>query len=133
MADTSHLKPGQKITAARTPPAAPAQAPAAAAVVHPVPTAAVEHGHPGPRTYIMVAVWLAVATAIEVGLYYIDMPSGLFIAILMLLMIVKFATVVAYFMHLKFDAPIFRRLMVTGIALALSVYVIVLATFGLFR
>lgn len=130
MADTSHLKPGQKITAARTPPAAPAPA---APAVHPVPTAAVEHGHPGPRTYVMVAVWLAVATAIEVGLYYIDMPAGLFIAALMFLMIIKFATVVAYFMHLKYDAPIFRRLMVTGIALALSVYVIVLATFGLFR
>jgi cytochrome c oxidase subunit 4 len=98
-----------------------------------VPLSGVEHAHPGPRTYIAVAIWLALATAAEVALYYLDMPDGLFIGVLMFFMIIKFTLVVAYFMHLKYDAKIFRRLMVTGIALALSVYIIVLATFGLFR
>jgi cytochrome c oxidase subunit 4 len=134
LADTSHLKPGQKMTP--TPAAAPAPAVAPEAgevtVAHAV-TPAGEHAHPGPRTYIFVAAWLAIATAIEVGLYYIDMPAGLFIGALMLLMIIKFTTVVAYFMHLKYDAPIFRRLMITGIILAIAVYMIVLTTFGLFR
>jgi cytochrome c oxidase subunit IV len=99
----------------------------------PVAPPSVEHAHPGPRTYIAVAVWLALATAAEVALYYVDMPDGLFIGLLMFFMIVKFTTVVAYFMHLKYDARIFRRLMVTGIALAIAVYMIVLTTFGLFR
>ena len=98
-----------------------------------VPSPRIEHGHPTPRTYILVAVWLAIATALEVGLYYLDIPSGLFIALLMFFMIIKFTLVVAYFMHLKFDAKIFRRLMVTGLGLAIAVYAIVLATFGLFR
>jgi len=124
VADTSHLQPGVK-------PSVKPQSPVA-----PMPgghATAGEHGHPGPRVYVLVAGWLAVATAIEVGLYYLDMPHGLFIGLLMFLMIVKFATVAAYFMHLKFDAPIFRRLMVTGIILAIIVYSIVLTTFGLFR
>ena len=134
MADTSHLKPGQKMPSRPASTVAPPPEAPAAERVAPVHVAADdEHGHPGPRTYVMVASWLAVATAIEVGLYYIDMPVGLFIGALMFLMVVKFATVVAYFMHLKYDAPIFRRLMVTGIVLALAVYIIVLATFGLFR
>ncbi len=93
----------------------------------------VEHAHPGPRTYIAVAIWLAIATAAEVALYYVDIPDGLFIGALMFFMVVKFTTVVAYFMHLKYDARIFRRLMVTGISLAIAVYMIVLTTFGLFR
>jgi cytochrome c oxidase subunit 4 len=132
MADTSHLKPGQKMTPAPAPAAAVAVDEGAATIAHPIsPTA--EHGHPGPRTYIIVAAWLAVATAIEVGLYYLKMPKGLFIGLLLFLMLVKFITVIAYFMHLKFDAPIFRRLMITGVVLAVAVYMIVLATFGLFR
>lgn len=98
-----------------------------------MPLSGVERAHPGPRTYIAVAIWLAIATAAEVALFYLDMPDGLLIGSLMFFMIVKFTMVVAYFMHLKFDARIFRRLMVTGIALALTVYIIVLATFGLFR
>jgi cytochrome c oxidase subunit IV len=118
VADTSHLQPGRpQTTAAVTADGVVADA----------------HAHPGPKVYIQVAAWLALATAIEVGLYYLDMPHGLFIGLLMSLMIVKFATVAMYFMHLKFDAPIFRRLMVTGITLAIIVYLVVLATFGLFR
>jgi cytochrome c oxidase subunit IV len=114
VADTSHLKPGQR----------PQVAP---------PGEDHAQTHPGPKVYIQVALWLALATAIEVGLYYLEMPSGLFIGILLFLMIVKFVTVAAFFMHLKYDASLFRRLMVTGIMLAIAVYMIVLATFGLFR
>ena len=97
------------------------------------PLSGVEHAHPTPRTYIAVAIWLAIATAAEVALFYLDLPDGLLIGLLMFFMVVKFTMVVAYFMHLKFDARIFRRFMYTGIALAVSVYMIVLATFGLFR
>ena len=101
---------------------------------HPEHTGAtVEHPHPEPRTYVIIAIWLAIATAIEVGLYYLEMPDGLMIGLLLFFAIVKFTLVVLYFMHLKFDAIIFRRLMMTGIVLALSVYIIVLLTFGILR
>ncbi|HEX8099723.1 MAG TPA: cytochrome C oxidase subunit IV family protein [Actinomycetota bacterium] len=85
--------------------------------------------HPGPREYVMVAIVLAIATAIEVGWYYLNVPHALFIAALLLLSLLKFTLVVLWFMHLRFDARIFRRLFMTGIVLAIAVYAIVLATF----
>ena len=101
---------------------------------HPEHTGAtLEHPHPEPRTYVIIAVWLAIATAIEVALYYLEMPDGLMIGLLLFFAILKFSLVVLYFMHLKFDAIIFRRLMMTGMILALSVYIIVLLTFGILR
>ena len=44
-------------------------------------------------------------------------------------MTIKFLTVVAYFMHLKFDAPILRKAFYTGLILALCVYLVALSTF----
>ena len=86
--------------------------------------------HPGPRQYVFVAIWLAIATAIEVAWYYLDIPHALFATLLLILAFVKFSLVVLWFMHLRFDSPIFRRLFVTGLLLAITVYVIVLVIFG---
>jgi cytochrome c oxidase subunit 4 len=86
--------------------------------------------HPGPRQYVFVAIWLAIATAIEVAWYYLDVPHALFATLLLILAFVKFSLVVLWFMHLRFDSSIFRRLFVTGLLLAITVYVIVLVIFG---
>lgn len=89
--------------------------------------------HPGVREYVVVAVVLAILTGLEVGLFYMDfIPQGINVAALMVLMVLKFATVALWFMHLRFDSRIFRRLFVTGIILAISVFTIVLLTFGVF-
>lgn len=90
-----------------------------------------EHAHPGPAEYIKIAVILAVATLLEVALYYLEfLPDGLIVGLLMFFMVVKFALVVLWFMHLRFDSILFRRLFVTGIVLAIAVYTVVLLTFG---
>jgi cytochrome c oxidase subunit 4 len=89
--------------------------------------------HPGPREYIKVAIALAVATAIEVALYYLNMPHVLFVTLLLFFAIIKFSLVVLWFMHLRFDSPIFRRMFVTGLGLAITVYLIVLTIFGVFQ
>jgi cytochrome c oxidase subunit IV len=90
-------------------------------------------GHPGPRQYVIVAVVLAVVTAMEVTLFYLDfLPSAVVVASLLVLMAIKFALVVLWFMHLRFDSAIYKRLFVAGLALALSVFIIVLVTFGVF-
>ncbi len=90
-----------------------------------------EHTHPGPAEYIKIAVILAIATALEVALYYLEfLPDGLIVGLLMFFMVVKFALVVLWFMHLRFDSILFRRLFVTGIVLAIAVYTVVLLTFG---
>jgi cytochrome c oxidase subunit IV len=83
-----------------------------------------EHEHPGERTYIKVAVILSAITLVEVIIYYLGLPKDLLVGILLVLSSVKFATVVGYFMHLKFDDR--RLLYIFGGALGLAL-VIVLA------
>ena len=62
-----------------------------------------EHEHPGERTYIKIAVILAIITVIEVAIYYFDMPRSVLVTALLFFSAIKFATVVGFFMHLKFD------------------------------
>ncbi|MEO5839383.1 MAG: cytochrome C oxidase subunit IV family protein [Acidimicrobiales bacterium] len=86
------------------------------------------HKHPGDKQYIVVALVLGLFTAIEVLTYFIDFKWAA-IPTLLGLMVIKFVMVVLYFMHLKFDSPVFMRLFIVGIVLALSVYCIMLAAF----
>ena len=89
------------------------------------------HGHPSDRFYIVVALILAVLTAMEVAASYIDL-GGAFLPILFVLMAIKFFMVVSFFMHLRFDNKIFRNLFYSGFVLAIVVYVAALATFQVF-
>ena len=95
---------------------------------HEAPAAHGAHEHPTPQKYVGVAMILAFVTAIEVALYYLDMPDKVLVALLMGLAFIKFGMVAAYFMHLKFDGRLLRRLFVTGILLAMFVYSIALVT-----
>ena len=71
--------------------------------------------------YIKVAVLLAVLTAAEVMLYFVD-TGPIEVPGLLILMVVKFWIVVAYFMHLRFDSKLFTWMFVGGMVLALAVY-----------
>lgn len=101
-----------------------AGAPSGLGLVHHAP----EHSHPSPVKYVGIAILLAVITALEVALYYINMPEALMVSFLMVLAVMKFTMVGAFFMHLKFDSPMLRKLFITGIILAGVVYTIVLLT-----
>ena len=92
-----------------------------------------EHASHGPTDtqFITIFFILAVLTAIEVAVSYIDI-GPLFIPVLLGLMVVKFFTVVFYFMHVKFDHKLFGRLFYIGLFLAVVVYSGVLATFQFF-
>jgi len=107
-----------------SPPELEAGAPSGLALVHHAP----EHTHPTPAKYVGIAILLAVITAVEVALYYISMPEWLVVSFLMVLAVMKFVLVGAFFMHLKFDSPMLRRLFITGIALAGVVYAVALFT-----
>jgi cytochrome c oxidase subunit 4 len=85
-----------------------------------------QHAHHSPGQYVFIAVVLGVLTAIEVWLSYTDISHTAQTVMLVALMVLKFALVVMYFMHLRFDKPVFRRLFVTGLVLALGVFIIVL-------
>ena len=98
--------------------------PSGLALVHHAP----EHTHPSPVKYVGIAVLLAVITGLEVALYYIHMPEALLVIFLMILAVLKFSLVAAFFMHLKFDSPMLRRVFIAGIILAGVVYFVALAT-----
>jgi cytochrome c oxidase subunit 4 len=82
--------------------------------------------HPSPRTYVKVAVILAIITALEVAIYYVPSIRDFLVPSLLIFAVIKFVMVGAYFMHLKFDSPIFRRFFMVGIFLALAVFGVVL-------
>jgi len=87
------------------------------------------HKHPSEIEYVKIAVFLAVVTAAEVGVYYINSLKPYLRPILGVMMVVKFIYVAAWFMHLKFDSKVFRRFFILGIVLALLVFGVVLLTF----
>lgn len=93
-----------------------------------------EHG-PSDRSYVMIALFLAVLTAIEVALFIFEdnIAEGLGVGsvqiALILLMIIKFWIVGAYFMHLKYENPILTKLFVSGLVLAIFVYLVMLSAF----
>jgi len=89
------------------------------------------HVHKPNSFYIKVAIALALVTAVEVGLYYLDIGK-LFLPALLILMVVKFVTVVSLFMHLRFDNRLFSWLFYSGLFLAVGVYLAALLTFRVF-
>ena len=75
------------------------------------------HDHPSQKQYIYVALLLAGITLAEVLVYYVESLGVILNYILIVMSVIKFAIVVLWFMHLRFDSRLFRRLFVTGIVL----------------
>jgi cytochrome c oxidase subunit IV len=96
--------------------------------------AAAEHhvGHPGPREYVTIAVILAAITAVEVAVYYLDALRAVLAPILIVLSLTKFALVALFFMHLKFDSRFFSVVFVTGLLVAVGVFVVFLSMIRVF-
>ena len=89
--------------------------------------------HPTDKTYVKIAIILAVLTAAEIATYPAEEALGSFvIPILLVLMVIKFWYVAAFFMHLKFDTKMFSWVFVTGLLTATAVYIVALATFQYF-
>jgi cytochrome c oxidase subunit IV len=90
-----------------------------------------EHDHPSDWLYVKIAIILAVITAGEILLYVVedDLSRSVVVPSLLIMMAVKFVIVASYFMHLKYDNPIFRRVFYFGLLLALGVYLITMTAF----
>lgn len=89
-----------------------------------------EKGHPGPAEYSKIGLILGVITAVEVALFYMDMAQWALVAILILLSATKFGFVVLWFMHLKFDSQLFSAPLVIGMAFAVALFAVLLASLG---
>ena len=89
--------------------------------------------HPSERSYVAIALILAVLTAAEVATFYFEEQlGGLLIPALVVMMIVKFFLVIMWFMHLRFDHNLFTRVFLSGLFLAVGVYIVALMTFKFF-
>jgi cytochrome c oxidase subunit 4 len=85
------------------------------------------HEHPSNALYWKVGLFLAVLTALEVSTYW--WPEGALTATaLIIMMVIKFAVVALYFMHLKFDSKMLRNVFLAGIVLAIGVYIATLSS-----
>ena len=61
------------------------------------------HAVGSTRLFVIVWIWLAVITFIEVFLAYERLRPDLMLALLVVLSVVKAALIVSYFMHLKYE------------------------------
>lgn len=82
-----------------------------------------------PRQYVMVGVILTVITVMELAVSYADINTGVMVPVLLILSGIKFAIVVAFFMHLRYESAILTRLFSGSFLLAAAVLI---ALMGLF-
>ena len=94
----------------------------------PVPTTVLDgavRDYSRDKVYVLTAVFLAALTVIEIMTYaFPDFPvwaDNLVVPVLMILMAIKFFTVVYIFMHLRFDKPILSWIFYAGLVLAVAV------------
>jgi cytochrome c oxidase subunit 4 len=84
---------------------------------------------------VIVAAVLGLITCVEVSTYFRSVINWgrLLMPALLIMGGIKFYLIAAYFMHLKYDRKILRRVFTTGIILAIAVYVIMLTAFKVFH
>ena len=104
--------------------------PAPAADAHAAPAHPEVH-FPNWHTYKWVALILTVLTVAEVWIYYTPIKqTRLFAPALLTLSAIKFTIVVMFYMHLKYDAKIFRGLFLGPLTIAIIVIISLLFLFG---
>ncbi len=91
--------------------------------------------HPTFIQYVIIAVFLFAVTIVEFVLIYekagIDVHLGASkVPLLIALSAVKFAVVIMFYMHLKFDSKLFTWIFLAGLVLALAVGVALLSIFA---
>ena len=91
-----------------------------------------ERVHPSPMRYTAIALILAAITTIEVAVVYITFLRSVMVPMLVVLSAIKFTMVAMFFMHLKYDAPLFSALFLGGLALAGAVMFSLLGLFKFF-
>ena len=91
--------------------------------------------HPGFKTYIIVGIILTLITVVEVWAYYIPsfVASRAFVPSLLIMSAIKFATVVLFYMHLKYDHKLFRVLFTGPFIIAAVTLIGLMFLFGVFH
>jgi cytochrome c oxidase subunit 4 len=79
--------------------------------------------HPTWKFYFLIGIVLTIITAVEVAIFYIPQLESVLIPILIVLSVAKFIIVVMFYMHLRFDSPVFSRVFFAPLFLAVFVVV----------
>jgi len=95
---------------------------------HTVEGAHAPNGHGESRTlaYLVVAGLLAVLTAMEVWASYIHALLPILVPLLLVLSGAKFALVVMFYMHLRYDSWTFSAIFLPPLLVALALVVILI-------
>jgi len=88
--------------------------------------------HPEWPVYWKVGLFLTIITVLEVWAYYIPafVASKLFVPSLLIMSGVKFATVVMFYMHLRYDHKLFRALFTGPLLIAVATLIGLLFLFA---
>jgi cytochrome c oxidase subunit 4 len=89
---------------------------------------AAEHASIG--TYLKVAVILCVVTALEFTVIYIRQLTTILTPLLLVMSIGKFALVVMFFMHLRYDSRSLTFHLVAPLVLAVGLAIALMTLFG---
>jgi cytochrome c oxidase subunit 4 len=91
-----------------------------------------EHAHPTWSVYWKIATILTLITVVEVWVYYLPafVATPFFVPTLLIMSAVKFAIVVMFYMHLKYDHKLFRVLFTGPLIIASATMVVLLFLFG---
>ena len=84
------------------------------------------HEHPN---YVGIAIFLFVVTVLEVAIALVSLPLWIVSASLIILMLLKAVGVAGYYMHLRYESPIFSYLLVGGSCVATAVILAVAALY----
>jgi cytochrome c oxidase subunit 4 len=91
------------------------------------------HEHPTWTQYKWVAIILTVITGLEVWVYYTPLQnSPIFVPLLLIMSAVKFAIVVLFYMHLRYDHKLFKALFTGPLIIAMSTLIALLFLFSKF-
>ena len=90
-----------------------------------------EQGHASVKSYLLIGLILTVITAAEVAIFYIPAiaDTAWLAPVLLTMSAGKFALVVMFYMHLKFDSKIFSVAFFAPMVLAITVIVAIIMLF----
>jgi cytochrome c oxidase subunit 4 len=96
------------------------------------PPAPSAHEHASVRTYVRVAIVLTLVTALEVGVTYIRLLTPIIVPLLLVMSAAKFALVVMYFMHLRYDPRPLSAVFVGPVLMAIGLAIALMTLTGAF-
>ena len=89
-------------------------------------------GHASIRTYVVVALILTLITAMEFSAIYIRQLTPIIVPLLLTMSAAKFALVVLFYMHLRYDSRALTLLFAGPLVLAAGIVVALMTLTGAF-